>query len=68
VQSRPGDRHPLWSQDARLGRNVSPLRGVAPDPRAPHPKEDQMIDVVYVLATLAFFAVAWAYARACDRI
>jgi hypothetical protein len=27
-----------------------------------------MIDLVYVLATFAFFAVAWAYARACDRI
>jgi len=27
-----------------------------------------MIDLAYVLATLAFFALAWAYARACDRI
>jgi len=27
-----------------------------------------MIDLVYVLATVGFFAVAWAYARACDRI
>jgi len=27
-----------------------------------------MIDLVYVLATLAFFAAAWAYARGCDRI
>ena len=49
-------------------RIVSSLRGVVPHPRAPHPKEDPMIDVVYVLATFAFFAVAWAYARACDRI
>jgi len=27
-----------------------------------------MIDLVYVLVTVAFFAVAWAYARACDRV
>jgi len=27
-----------------------------------------MIDLVYVVATVAFFVVAWAYARACDRI
>jgi len=27
-----------------------------------------MIDLVYVLATLAFFAVAWAYARGCERL
>jgi hypothetical protein len=27
-----------------------------------------MADIAYVLATLGSFAVAWAYARACDRI
>jgi hypothetical protein len=27
-----------------------------------------MADLVYVAVTLAFFAVAWAYARACDRL
>jgi len=27
-----------------------------------------MIDLVYVALTVAFFAVAWAYARACDRV
>jgi hypothetical protein len=42
----------------------------APAPRqgAPALEETAMIDLVYVLATFAFFAVAWAYARACDRI
>jgi len=49
--------------------------GVAPPDgscaHAPHraaAREDPMIDLAYVLATLAFFALAWAYARACDRI
>jgi hypothetical protein len=27
-----------------------------------------MIDLVFVLATVAFFAVCWGYARACDRM
>jgi len=27
-----------------------------------------MIDVVYIAVTIAFFAIAWAYARACDRV
>jgi len=27
-----------------------------------------MIDLAYVLVTVGFFALAWAYARACDRI
>jgi hypothetical protein len=30
--------------------------------------EARMIDLVYVAVPVAFFAVAWAYARACDRI
>ena len=33
-----------------------------------HRGDAPVIDLVYVLATLAFFALAWAYARACDRI
>jgi hypothetical protein len=40
-------------------------------PRPPHRStsaEGRMIDLVYVLATVGFFALAWAYARACDRI
>jgi hypothetical protein len=27
-----------------------------------------MADLAYVVATVAFFAVAWLYARACERI
>jgi len=27
-----------------------------------------MADIAYLVMTLGFFAVAWAYARACDRI
>jgi hypothetical protein len=27
-----------------------------------------MADLVYVAVTVAFFALAWAYACACDRI
>jgi len=27
-----------------------------------------MIDLVYVALTVAFFGIAWAYARACDRV
>jgi hypothetical protein len=30
--------------------------------------EERMADLAYILATLAFFAVAWAYALACDRV
>jgi len=27
-----------------------------------------VLDLVFTLATLAFFAIAWAYAVACDRL
>jgi hypothetical protein len=28
----------------------------------------QMADVVFVVITLAFFAITWLYVRACDRV
>jgi hypothetical protein len=31
-------------------------------------EEVVMVDAVFVLATLAFFTVAWLYARGCERI
>jgi hypothetical protein len=31
-------------------------------------EEVVMLDAVFVLATLAFFVVAWLYARGCERI
>jgi len=27
-----------------------------------------MLDVIYIVLTLGFFAVAWAYVRACERV
>jgi hypothetical protein len=27
-----------------------------------------MLDVVFVIVTLIFFAVSWLYARACERV
>jgi hypothetical protein len=27
-----------------------------------------MLDVVFVVVTLLFFAVSWLYVRACDRV
>jgi hypothetical protein len=30
--------------------------------------EEAMLDLAYVLATVAFFVAAWAYAIACDRV
>jgi hypothetical protein len=27
-----------------------------------------MLDVVFVIVTLLFFAVSWLYVRACDRV
>jgi hypothetical protein len=30
--------------------------------------EEAMADLAYVLGTLGFFALAWAYAVACDRL
>jgi hypothetical protein len=33
------------------------------------PREEvPMLDLIFVLVTLAFFAVAWAYVRGCDRL
>jgi hypothetical protein len=34
----------------------------------PHRRIRPMADLAYVAATLIFFALAWAYARACDRV
>lgn len=37
--------------------------------RAPsRPEGHAVMDVVFVTATLAFFALSWGYARACDRV
>lgn len=27
-----------------------------------------MLDLVFLIVTLVFFAVSWLYARACDRV
>jgi len=27
-----------------------------------------MLDLVFILSVLGFFGLAWAYARACDRL
>jgi len=27
-----------------------------------------MLDLVFVVVTVGFFALAWAYVRACDRV
>jgi hypothetical protein len=35
---------------------AEPIRGAA------------MLDLVFALATLAFFAIGWAYAGACERL
>ena len=34
----------------------------------PRRKRNQMMDAVFVLATLLFFTAAWAYARGCENI
>jgi hypothetical protein len=31
-------------------------------------EEVPMLDLIFVLVTLGFFAVAWAYVRGCDRL
>jgi len=37
--------------------------------RLPRAVEDQsVLDLAFVLLTLAFFGVSWAYVRACERI
>jgi hypothetical protein len=33
-----------------------------------HAEGPGMIDLVLVLATVAFFALSWAYVRFCDRL
>jgi hypothetical protein len=32
------------------------------------PSEASMLDLIFVLATVAFFGLSWAYVRACDRL
>lgn len=34
----------------------------------PQTSRSQMTDILYLLATLGFFALAWAYARGCEHI
>jgi hypothetical protein len=36
--------------------------------RRPTGRARSMADLAYVATTLIFFAIAWGYARACDRI
>jgi hypothetical protein len=31
-------------------------------------REQRLLDLIFVAATIGFFAVAFAYARACDRV
>jgi hypothetical protein len=31
-------------------------------------KENNMMDVAFVLTTLAFFALSWAFVKGCERL
>lgn len=37
-------------------------------PCAAHAKEIRMVDMIYVTATLGFFALAWGYTLGCARV
>ena len=34
----------------------------------PRLEEDDMADLIFIAATVAFFAIGWLYVKACDRI
>jgi hypothetical protein len=51
----------------RHGRGNDGAFQVAHDLLCPGP-EDPSMDVILVVATIVFFAIAWAYTVACDRI
>lgn len=59
-----GQRHPrlglAWhAACSRVGGGPAP---------ADRQRDGAVLDLVFTLATLAFFAIAWAYAVACDRL
>jgi hypothetical protein len=31
-------------------------------------RRHEMLDVLFIVITIAFFALAWAYVRGCDRV
>jgi len=54
----------------RVSTKLQPSRGAAPcGPSLPnHQLGASMLDVVYILGTVAFFALMLLYVRACERL
>jgi hypothetical protein len=65
-----GERHPGKSREDAGNHPTfrGPRRRGGGTPGAHHRGRDTMTDLIYIAVTVAFFALAFAYARACDRL
>ena len=66
--ARPAERDPAICRKAFLPeRGVSPRRyGIAPAQR--RAEELFMLDLIFILVTVGFFALAVGYTRGCERL